>query len=378
MIHKYFDGLVPCPPPQLVLTSYFRPPLAGEDVEDEVFVPATKELCEMAEMTAQKHNGFYDSSNFSLLAALLLGLVGGADQYITRFTPWKAASANKSDQLTEILYSCAEVLRIITALLYPILPYATAKVWAQLGLGEIEQAAKNGELKNLQWGGLKPGTRLGELAPIFPRAPKELIQLMTDMENSTNTTPKPEPSKFVDEKTTHTAAVPTDPTHPGAAPRTSAFAEENPGASVGGSHAVSTERPGTPSHTEAPASGAFATSAAGSAAPDTPQIAIDDFVKVDLRVAQIVIAERIPKADKLLRLEVDLGYEKRQILSGIAEWYTPEELIGRRIVVITNLAPRKMRGLESHGMLLAASDGENGKPILATFGEEIALGSRLK
>jgi methionyl-tRNA synthetase len=201
---------------------------------------------------------------------------------------------------------------------------------------------------------------------------------MTDMENNTNTTPKPEPSKFVDEKTTHTAAVPTDPTHPGAAPRTSALVEENPGASVGGSHAVSTERPGTPSHTEAPASGPYAASAAASAAPDTPQIAIDDFVKVDLRVAQVVVAERIPKADKLLRLEVDLGYEKRQILSGIAEWYTPEELIGKRIVVIANLAPRKMRGLESHGMLLAASNGEDGKPILATFAEDIALGSRLK
>src|SRR6202012_4478407 len=139
-----------------------------------------------------------------------------------------------------------------------------------------------------------------------------------------------------------------------------------------------TERPSTPSHTEAPASGAFATSAAGSSIPDTPQIAIDDFVKIDLRVAQIVVAERIPKADKLLRLEVDLGYEKRQILSGIAQWYTPEELIGKRIVVITNLAPRKMRGLESHGMLLAASETEGSKPVLATFDEEIALGSRLK
>ena len=100
--------------------------------------------------------------------------------------------------------------------------------------------------------------------------------------------------------------------------------------------------------------------------------------KVELRVAQILVAERIPKADKLLRLEVDLGYETRQILSGIAEWYTPEELIGRKIVIIANLAPRKMRGLESHGMLLAASHGENGKPILATFGEDIAPGSRLK
>ncbi len=114
--------------------------------------------------------------------------------------------------------------------------------------------------------------------------------------------------------------------------------------------------------------------------PQTSQIAIDDFAKIDLRVARILVAERIPKADKLLRLEVDLGDEKRQILSGIAEWYTPEELIGRRIVVIANLAPRKMRGLESHGMLLAASHGENGKPILATFADtdEIPLGARLK
>ncbi len=107
-------------------------------------------------------------------------------------------------------------------------------------------------------------------------------------------------------------------------------------------------------------------------------ISIDDFARVKLRVAKILVAERIPKADKLLRLEVDLGYEKRQILSGIAQWYTPEELIGRRIVVITNLAPRKMRGLESHGMLLAASETEGSKPVLATFDEEIALGSRLK
>jgi methionyl-tRNA synthetase len=107
-------------------------------------------------------------------------------------------------------------------------------------------------------------------------------------------------------------------------------------------------------------------------------INVDDFAKIELRVAKILVAERIPKADKLLRLEVDLGYEKRQILSGIAEWYAPEDLIGRRIVVITNLAPRKMRGLESHGMLLAASETEGSKPVLATFDEEIALGSRLK
>jgi len=169
------------------------------------------------------------------------------------------------------------------------------------------------------------------------------------------------------------------PTDPHAGPRTASLPEENPGAKVGGSHALSTERPGTPPHSEAAASAPFAAAAAGSSAPDTPQISIDDFVKIDLRVAQIVVAERIPKADKLLRLEVDLGYERRQILSGIAEWYTPEELIGRRIAVIANLAPRKMRGLESHGMLLAASGEDHAsKPVLASFSDDIALGSRIR
>ncbi|MGD0442606.1 MAG: methionine--tRNA ligase subunit beta [Edaphobacter sp.] len=319
--------------------------------------------------------GKIQQNSFAEALTTIAAAIASVDQFLSTRKPWAATETYLSQQgRRSTLYTAAESIRIITALLYPFLPYATAKVWSQLGLGDIEAAARNGELKNLEWCGLKPGTKLGELGPIFPRAPKELIQVMTDMENPTT----PTPSKLVDEKIAHAAPVPDDPTHPGAPPRTSALNEPNPGAQVAASAAISTERPGTPSHSEAPASGAFATSAAASSIPDTPQIAIDDFVKVDLRVAQIVVAERIPKADKLLRLEVDLGYEKRQILSGIAEWYTPEELIGRRIVVIANLAPRKMRGLESHGMLLAASAGENGKPVLATFGEEIALGSRLK
>jgi methionyl-tRNA synthetase len=109
----------------------------------------------------------------------------------------------------------------------------------------------------------------------------------------------------------------------------------------------------------------------------SPTIAIEDFGKVELRVAQVLVAERIPKADKLLRLEVDLGYEKRQILAGIAQYYEPEKLIGRKIVIVANLAPRKMRGLESNGMLLAASLPD-GAPVLASFLEDVPLGARLK
>lgn len=113
--------------------------------------------------------------------------------------------------------------------------------------------------------------------------------------------------------------------------------------------------------------------------PIAPEITIEDFVKLDLRVAQVLVAERVPKADKLLRLEVDLGEGKpRQILAGIAQYYDPEKLVGRKIVVVANLAPRKLRGLESTGMLLAASVGDEGRPVVATFIEDVPNGARLK
>jgi methionyl-tRNA synthetase len=108
-------------------------------------------------------------------------------------------------------------------------------------------------------------------------------------------------------------------------------------------------------------------------------ITIDDFAKVELRAATVLEAERVPKADKLLRLMVDVGEpQPRQILAGIAQYYPPETVVGRKIIVVTNLAPRKMRGLESNGMLLAASVGEEGRPVLATFAEDVPNGARLK
>ena len=110
-------------------------------------------------------------------------------------------------------------------------------------------------------------------------------------------------------------------------------------------------------------------------------ITIDDFIKVELRVGEVKVCERIPNADKLLRFEIDLGEENpRQILAGLAEYYEPESLIGRKVVVVANLKPRKMRGLESQGMICAASleDGTGEKPALATFIENVDIGARLK
>jgi methionyl-tRNA synthetase len=124
---------------------------------------------------------------------------------------------------------------------------------------------------------------------------------------------------------------------------------------------------------------AQAAAAAATAAPAVPaKIGIEDFAKVELRVGLVKSAERIQGADKLLKLLVDIGDEVRQVLAGIAMGYTPEELVGRKVVVVTNLAPRKMRGLESNGMLLAASAGPDGKPILCTFAEDIPVGSKVK
>ena len=114
-----------------------------------------------------------------------------------------------------------------------------------------------------------------------------------------------------------------------------------------------------------------------SAAPGTSKITIDDFAKVELRVGQIKSAERIQGADKLLKLMVDIGDEVRQVLAGIALGYAPEDLVGRKVVLVANLAPRKMRGLESNGMLLAASVAD-GKPVLCTFAEDIAVGAKVK
>jgi methionyl-tRNA synthetase len=269
------------------------------------------------------------------------------DQLMTSRKPWSATETDLSQQgRRSTLYTAAESIRIITALLHPILPFTTAKVWSQLGLGDIELAAKNGELNNLEWGGLKPGTKLGPLAPIFPRAPKELADIMSDIEEKNAIAAQ--------------TGVPGELAHRG-----------------GNSQPAAEQQVPLPVDANPPG-GAPALVPPTEETVKPEPLTIDDFAKIELRVAKILVAERIPKADKLLRLEVDLGYEKRQILSGIAQWYTPEELIGRRIVVITNLAPRKMRGLESHGMLLAASETEGSKPVLATFDEDIALGSRLK
>jgi methionyl-tRNA synthetase len=136
-----------------------------------------------------------------------------------------------------------------------------------------------------------------------------------------------------------------------------------------------------PSPPATPAAAESAPPAAPTEQPATPQsdiITIDDFAKVDLRVAVVLAVERVPKTDKLLKLDLDLGFEKRTIVSGIAQFYEPEALVGRRIVIVANLKPAKLRGVESRGMLLAAGGRGEGEELgLITLDKEIPPGTRV-
>ncbi|MBB6692996.1 methionine--tRNA ligase subunit beta, partial [Cohnella xylanilytica] len=122
--------------------------------------------------------------------------------------------------------------------------------------------------------------------------------------------------------------------------------------------------------------GAGVAPAAEAAADRKEEIGIDDFAKVELRVGQVVACEPIPKADKLLKLQLDLGFETRQVVSGIAKFYKPEELVGRKVICVVNLKPVKLRGEWSHGMILAASQGD--RLTLATVPDGMPNGAIVK
>ena len=303
MINRYFKGEVP----------HARPELADDVI---------RELAE--KVVIPEANQFFADYHFSAaLESIWIRLIAAVDKYIVKNEPW--ALAEKKDEqsqvrLATVLYTAAEALRIATVLAYPVIPDATAKIWTQLGLGDIKQI----DLNKLSWGQLVPGTKLGEVSPVFPRADKSAIERMQNMEE-----------------------------------------QQRDGAAEAKTEAVASPV------SVAPAVPVVAANA------EAAKISIEDFSKIELRVGVVKVAERVPKADKLLRLEIDIGTEVRQVLAGIAEAYAPETLVGRKVVIVANLAPRKLRGMESNGMIVAASL-EGGKPVLAGFLEEVPVGARLK
>ena len=317
MITRYFKGEVPYP-------------------SQTAHTVADAAIADAASKTIADCGTLFDQYQFSRALETAWGLVSAVDKYIVENEPW-ALDEKKDEEsrarLATVLYTSAEALRIVTALAHPVMPDATAKIWVQMGLGDI----KKFDLTQLQWGQLPLGTKLGEVQAVFPRADKSAVERMQKME---------------EQKDSGATGVP--PEQPSEARQPAAM----------------------PASQTAPAKPEASAAKPAAIIPEG-KIGIDDFAKIELRVGQVKTAERVKGADKLLRLEVDLGTEVRQLVAGIAEAYEPEALIGRKVVVVVNLAPRKLRGLESNGMIVAASP-EGGKPVLASFLEDVPVGTRLK
>ncbi len=279
--------------------------------------PGRGDIADAARETTGDVLEAFDDFNFSKGLERIWALISVIDKFIVDMAPWKLAKepdAPKQQLLDETLYTAAEALRIICASIYPVMPESARKIWSQLGMpGPIESIT----VADLHWGHLKAGQKVGTVSGVFPRLDSKAIDKMVELE------------------------------------------------------AKETERLAAlfkPDKAHAPAA----------APPDSGKISIDDFAKIDLRVGQVVSAERVKGADKLLHLKVDIGEaEPRSLMAGIAEAYPPEQLVGRKVVIVANLQPRKLRGVESNGMIVAASV-EGGKPVLAGFLEDIPAGARLK
>jgi methionyl-tRNA synthetase len=265
----------------------------------------------------------FENLEFSKGLEAIWSLLSVADKFIVERAPWVLAKQENDaarDQLDATLYAATEVVRIATVLLAPVLPESAAKIWKQLGMTGTPEDTR---LAELAWGQLEPGQKIGEVSAVFPRIDaKPAVAKMRELE---------------EEETARQAAL------LGKAPVTAEPAAEPAGLS-----------------------------------PLSASIGIDDFAKVDLRVGRVVTAGPVKGADKLLHLHVDIGEaEPRSIVAGIASVYKPEQLVGRKVVIVANLEPRKLRGVTSQGMIVAASL-EGGPPVLAGFLEDVPVGARLK
>ena len=267
----------------------------------------------------------YDKFEFARALEAIWSVIAAADKYLTTEQPWALGnSPDEESRKATILWTTRRaVAHCDRAGASRCCQTAPRKCGGLLGQSTAIGAM---ELDGLRWGQLAPGLTLGKFQALFPRVEKtEAIERIEAMAN--------------------------EELNPTQAP-----------------HACNRSGASTP------AAGAAAVPAAAPA----EKIGIEEFAKVEMRVGQVKTAERIVGADKLLKLTVDIGSEIRQICAGIAQFYEPESLIGRKVVVVVNLAPRKLRGVESNGMIVAASVGPEGRPVLAGFHEDVEVGARLK
>jgi len=272
---------------------------------------AEQEMLDAALSAARDMPGYVDGMQLDRGLAAVLGAVRAGNRYFERNAPWKLAQAGDMQSLGRVLYSAAELLRIASGLLYPVMPAKMAELRAAIGLAEDEISPRIADLQ--QWGILQPGRECRPVGPLFPRAKKE------------------PPAQTAPQKKGKPAA-------------------ETP---------AGKKQPAKPRAEEAKAD----------------VIDIAEFARIDLRTARILEATPVEGADRLLRLRIDLGDEQRQIVAGIARHYSPEDLVGRTIVVVANLKPARIRGIESQGMLLAASSGDAMR--LVTIDGDLPPGARI-
>lgn len=274
-----------------------------------------KEFIALVNETVAGYSDAMDHMELNQAIKDVWNLIGRANKYIDETAPWiLAKDPAQAERLQAVMYNLAEALRIIAILIAPFVPVTAPKIYEQLGLGKPESFF----MADAVWGKLATGTKVQKGEPLFPR-----IEVTEAGETVIAATKK-----------TAAKAIKAE------APKAEAKKEAKPAAAADG------------------------------------EITIDDFAKIDLRVATVVAAERVPKTDKLIKLQVKIGDEERTIVSGIAQHYEPENLIGKNVIVIANLKPAKLRGIESRGMVLAASDGE-GNLVLADA-PGIASGSKVK
>ena len=290
--------------------------------------------------TIRKVQQSYDEFDFSRGLEEIWSAISWLDGYIVQQQPWKLAKSQEEgaqEKLDAVLYTAAEYIRVITALVAPVLPATAIKIWRMLGMPYPIEDARFIDLAEQS---LAPGQKVEPVAALFPRIEaKQAIEKMQELE----------------------------------------VAETRRQAALFGKVLPTIEEPaGLTVSAESRSPAALSTSRQRMSRRSTPRSRIDDFAKVDLRVGLVKSAEPVKGADKLLHLKVDIGEaEPRTIVAGIAKAYTPEQLIGRKVVIVANLAPRKLRGIESRGMIVAASLPE-GAPVLAGFHEDIEPGARLK
>jgi len=270
-------------------------------------------------------------------------LLGAIDGYITAKEPWKRVKAEGvTPALHRIHYNALEGLRVAAVMLAPIAPGASAEVLRRLG---TPKSAEELRPSDLAWGGLPLGAPLAPAAPLFPRADAKayFADQAADVQASLAENGKETP---VTEETKPVAATEAPATAP-------------PAAAV-----------------DAPVAAPAAPAAAP--VPEPARISIDDFFKADLRVAEIIAAEKVEKSKKLMKMRVRIGEEERTIVAGIATAYTGEQLVGRKVVVVANLMPAKLMGIESNGMVLAASLPGTGEPSLLAVDPSVPSGTKVK